>query len=147
MFSGQSLQASTLLLRPTPWKRSYTLKAENYKKLKTNVTRWGWTFMPFWVLFVLWYSNWFLAFMTNPSFLFSIANAAQSNKPDMTKIRRLMANWKLWNCIVGYPYCRTLFWAKNCSIMGFITRRTEFILAGWLNTDQAGFWCFCKKPS
>lgn len=37
---GQCLQASTLLLRPTQWKRNCTLKAKNYKKLKTNVTRW-----------------------------------------------------------------------------------------------------------
>lgn len=42
--SGQCLQASTPLLRPTPWKRNCTLKAKNYKKLKTNVTRWGCSF-------------------------------------------------------------------------------------------------------
>lgn len=66
--SGQCLQAWTLLLRPTLSKRSYTLKAKNYKKLKTNVTRWGWIFISLLILLI---HVLFLFFMTNNSFLYS----------------------------------------------------------------------------
>lgn len=50
--SGQCLQASNLLLRTTPWKGNCTLKAKNYKKLKTNVTRW-WCSFNLLLLFVV----------------------------------------------------------------------------------------------